>query len=204
MNKSGISWTDYVFNAWIGCTKISPACKNCYAIPLNKRQGGNHWVEPPRAMADSNWDKLPRLNRLAIKEGKRLKVFCNMMSDIFDKNAPDGQRERFFQAIKEAPNLDIQLLTKRAVNIKKMLPDDWGNGYDNVCLGVTVENKKHGIPRIKYLKKVPAKIKFLSIEPLLEDLGELDLTGIDLVIVGGESGAKSKRRKIDRGLLKVY
>jgi protein gp37 len=194
MQDSNISWTDHTFNPWQGCTKVGPGCDNCYAEKMDKRQGGNHWVLPPRMMADSNWKRPFTWNRKAAKTQERLKVFCGSMCDVFDKNAPDGQRDRLFDAINKTPGLDWQLLTKRAVNINKYLPEDWGDGYDNVWLGVTVENKKHGLPRIEHLKKLPAKIKFLSIEPLLEDLGTLNLNGIDWVIVGGENAAKAKAR----------
>ena len=104
--------------------------------------------------------------------------------------------------------LDWQLLTKRAPNIVRYLPEDWHDGYKNVLLGVTVENRKNGLPRVEYLRQVPAKVRFLSIEPLLEDLGEIDLSGIHWVIVGGESGhgarpmevawVKSVRRQCER------
>jgi protein gp37 len=110
------------------------------------------------------------------------------MCDVFDKNAPDGQRERLWQLIRDTPMLDWQLLTKRAPNIEKCLPDDWGDGYSNVWLGVTVEDKKHGLRRAEVLRSIPAKIRFLSIEPLLECLGLYYYGAFDWVIVGGESG----------------
>ncbi len=106
----------------------------------------------------------------------------------------DNLLDTYRDVIFNTPNLNWLLLTKRAPNIKKYLPHDWRNGWDNVWLGVTVENRKHGLRRIDILRNTPAAIRFLSIEPLLEDLGTLDLTGIDWVIVGGESGHKSKIR----------
>ena len=119
------------------------------------------------------------------------------MCDWTDNNAPAGQRDRLWELIRATPNLDWQLLTKRAPNIKRCLPTDWGNGYDNVWLGVTVENRQHGLPRIEHLRRAPAKVRFLSIEPLLEDLGEIDLTGIHWVIVGGESGPNARPMAIE-------
>jgi protein gp37 len=115
------------------------------------------------------------------------------MCDWTDKNAPAGQRSRLWTLIRETPALDWQLLTKRAPNIKTCLPADWGSGYANVWLGVTVEDRKHGLPRIDLLRRIPSKVRFLSIEPLLEDLGELNLKDIHWVIVGGESGAKFRQ-----------
>ena len=93
-----------------------------------------------------------------------------------------------WEIIRATPHLDWQLLTKRPGNIPGMLPADWNAGYDNVWLGVTVENKRSGLRRLAQLRAIPAKIRFLSVEPLLEDLGVLDLAGIHWVIIGGESG----------------
>lgn len=94
--------------------------------------------------------------------------------------------------IRATPNLDWQLLTKRAERIEALLPDDWGGGYPNVWLGVTVENRIQGIPRIDALRRIPARVRFLSCEPLLEDLGKVDLRGMHWVIVGGESGPRAR------------
>jgi len=195
-----IAWTDNTFNPWWGCTKVSSGCDNCYAEALDKRFGGNHWGKKtnPRSMSKQNWNKPIKWNKKSAPENPT-KVFCGSMCDWADKNSPPGDRERLFHLIKETPNLVWQLLTKRAPNIKKYLPNDWGAGYNNVWLGVTVENKE-GLKRIGYLRTVPVKLRFLSIEPLLEDLGEINLTGIHWVIVGGESGAgyrSVKREWID-------
>lgn len=139
-------------------------------------------------MSADNWRKPARWQRIAEATGIRRRVFCGSMCDWTDKNAPEFQRARLWALIRSTPMLDWQLLTKRAPNIARCLPTDWGAGYENVWLGVTVENRKHGLPRIEYLRRVPAKVRFLSVEPLIEDLGEIDLTGIHWVIVGGESG----------------
>jgi protein gp37 len=192
--ETGIAWTDSTFNPWWGCVKVGPECLHCYAETLDASTGGDHWGvhTVPRSMSNGNWRKPRVWNRdfeafYKLHQRKR-RVFCGSMCDWADKNAPEGQRDRLWTLIKETPNLTWQLLTKRAPNIEKYLPADWGNGYDNVWLGVSVGNRKHGLPRIEHLRKIPAKVRFLSIEPLLEDLGELNLDGIGWVIVGGESG----------------
>lgn len=192
--KTGIAWTDGTFNAWWGCSKVAPGCDNCYAETFDQSQGGDHWGprKTPRVMSKTNWRNPRKWNRdhaeFFAANGRRRRIFTGSMCDWADKNAPEGQRDRLWALIKETPNLDWQLLTKRAPNIAKYLPADWGTGYENCWLGVTVENKKHGIPRIDCLRNIPAKVRFLSIEPLLEDLGPLNLAGIHWCIVGGESG----------------
>ena len=193
-DKTNIEWTDSTFNPWWGCDPVSPGCDNCYAKALDRRTGGNYWdpYVDPRTMAESNWKKPLRWQRKAesfINEhGHNQRIFCGSMCDVFDNSAPEGQRNRLWDVIKSTDQLHWQLLTKRAPNIKRFLPVDWGNGYPNVWLGVTVENKKHGLPRIDILRDTPAFIRFLSVEPLLEDIGTIDLSGIDWVIIGGESG----------------
>ena len=196
-----IQWTDATFNPWWGCTAIAPGCDHCYAQSLDKRTGGDHWGanKAYKVMSDNNWKNPLRWERKAeafFKEhGRKRRVFTASMSDVFDKSAPDGQRERLWNTIRATPSLDWQILTKRPSNALKMLPDDWGNGYSNVWVGATVENAKHGIPRIDWLREIPAVLRFLSIEPLLEDLPELNLDGIHWVIVGGESGGKARPMK---------
>ncbi|MBK3779849.1 phage Gp37/Gp68 family protein [Paraburkholderia aspalathi] len=191
---TGIGWTDSTFNQWLGCSPVSPGCDRCYAEALDHRTGGAHWGPHarPRMMSEDNWKKPLRWERnheeFEATHGHRRRVFAGSMCDWADKNAPEGQRDRLWDHIRATPHLDWQLLTKRAPNIVKYLPSDWGEGYDNVWLGVTVENRKHGLPRLERLRDIPAKVRFLSVEPLLEDLGEMDLTNIDWVIVGGESG----------------
>jgi protein gp37 len=190
---TGIQWTDSTFNPWWGCTKVAPGCDNCYAAALDARTGGDYWVNSPRQMSVQNWNKPIRWNREAEANMVRHKVFCGSMCDWTDNKAPVGQLDRLWDLIRVTPMLDWQLLTKRAPNIRKSLPDDWGDGYKNVWLGVTVENRAHGLPRIEHLRELPAKVRFLSIEPLLEDIGDLDLTGINWVIVGGESGPRARK-----------
>ena len=185
-----IAWTDSTFNPWWGCTKVAPGCDHCYAQTLDRRTGGDHWGpdKRPRVLSDENWRKPARWQRRAAASGTRRRVFCGSMCDWADKNAPAGQRDRLWALIRATPGLDWQLLTKRAPRIAQCLPADWGEGYANTWLGVTVEDRDHGLVRIEHLRRVPARVRFLSVEPLLEDLGEINLAGIDWVIVGGESG----------------
>lgn len=188
---TGISWTDHTHNEWWGCSSTAGAgCDKCYAAALDRRTGGNYFGigTSPRLTKEQNRNKPYRWNRDAAAEGKRLRVFCGSMMDFFDKNAPKGAREALWAKIRETVHLDWQVLTKRTANIAKMLPADWGTGYENVWLGATCEDKKSGLRRLEQLRDIPAKVRFLSVEPLLEDLGEIDLTGIHWVIVGGESG----------------
>jgi len=118
------------------------------------------------------------------------------MCDWAASEIAESERTRLWDIIRKTPLLDWQLLTKRADRIATCLPDDWGEGYQNVWLGVSVENRAHGLPRVDHLRKIPAKIKFLSCEPLLEDLGEINLAGIDWVIVGGESGPRARPMEV--------
>lgn len=193
-DNTAIAWTDSTFNPWWGCSAVSPGCDHCYAEALDRRTGGAHWGPhaTPRLTSADNWRKPRRWQREALQSGERRRVFCASMCDVFDKNAPEGARERLWALIRETPNIDWQLLTKRAPNVARYLPPDWGAGYPNVWLGVTVEDRKHGLPRIDVLRQIPAAVRFLSVEPLLEDLGAIDLSGIHWVIVGGESGPKAR------------
>lgn len=190
---TGIAWTHHTFNPWWGCEAVSPGCERCYAAALDKRTGGSYWDGvPPRTMSAHNWKQPDRWQRKAVAANERRRVFSGSMCDWADKRAPDGQRDRLWQVIRDTPMLDWQLLTKRAPNMVKYLPADWGEGYDNVWLGVTVENRAHGLPRLRHLREIPARVRFISAEPLLEDLGEIDLTGIHWCIIGGESGSRPR------------
>jgi protein gp37 len=198
--KTNIAWVGKrgsTFNPWWGCTPVGPECENCYAAVLDASTGGHHFEigSKPRTTSTSNWRNPRRWNKAEAAAGTRRKVFSGSMCDVFDINAPECQRERLWKLIKETPNLDWLILTKRPSNIAKMLPEDWGDGYPNVGLGVSVGDKKHGLPRIDVLRTVPSILKFLSIEPLIEDLGDLSLAGIDWVIVGGESGESPRVMK---------
>jgi protein gp37 len=194
MKNTGISWTTHTFNPWIGCTRVSAGCDYCYAEALNKRTGHTNWGTGAerRVTSDVYWLKPIKWNHIAELTGKRTRVFCASMADVFDGEAPADARERLWKVIRATPFLDWQLLTKRPTNILRLLPADWLAGYTNVWLGVTAENREQAVRRISALRSIPTAIRFVSAEPLLEDLGELDLEGIDWVIIGGESGAGAR------------
>lgn len=188
--QSTIEWTEQTWNPTTGCTKISPGCKNCYAEVMARRL---------HAMGAAGYENEFRLTlhpgRLEQpkKRKKSTVYFVNSMSDLFHEDVPDEYLDQVFAVIKETPQHTYQLLTKRA----DRLPTYFKNRVcpKNVWLGVSVEDKQYGVPRIEYLRQVKASVRFLSIEPLLEDVGELDLRDIHWVIVGGESGHKARPMK---------
>ncbi|GEP09881.1 phage Gp37/Gp68 family protein [Methylobacterium gnaphalii] len=188
-----IEWAHHTFNPWTGCTRISPACDNCYAADWAKRTGQPHlWEGSRRRTSEENWRKPLKWNRSAAAAGIRYRVFCASLADVFDNQAKEVWRSDLFELIEATPSLDWMLLTKRPQNIAKMVWPRWDAGLpSNVWLGATVEDRKR-LANIDHLRAVPAAVRFLSIEPLLEDLGEIDLTGIHLVIVGGESGPNAR------------
>jgi protein gp37 len=193
MMNSGINWCHHTFNSWIGCTKVSPGCKYCYAASMDARNlqdDISHWGPgaPRKLLSDGYWKEPLKWNKDAAESGRRVRVFCSSLADVFDPEGPTDQRERLWKLIKATPHLDWLLLTKRPENVAGMLPEDWQDGYHNVWLGVSVEDRKYGLPRIDILRTIPAIVRFLSCEPLLEDLGEMNLEGIDWCILGGETG----------------
>ena len=197
-DTTAISWTDHTFNPWWGCTKIAPGCDNCYAAAFDKRAGGNYFNAhiKPRRTLPSNWYKVLKWNDWAFDESRRHRVFCGSMMDWCDKDAPVDALDDLWQLIRDTPMLDWQLLTKRATLIKRCLPDDWGEGYPNVWLGVTVEDKPYGYPRIDALRQLPAKVRFISAEPILEGgMDDIYLAGIHWAIIGGESGVGYREMK---------
>lgn len=196
--NSGIEWTDHTFNPWVGCTKISPACDHCYAEGWAKRTGnGLLWQGKRRRTSAANWSQPRKWQRQAAAAGKRAKVFCASLADVFDNQADPAWRCDLWDLIYETPDLDWLLLTKRPQNIRKMLPEkakgalsDWGVGWPNVWLGTTVENQEEAERRIPHLREVPARIRFLSCEPMVSPvtLTVDHLIGLDWIIAGGESG----------------
>lgn len=190
--NSGIEWTHHTFNPWIGCTKVSAACDNCYAEAWDKR--GMHglptrWGPHAERTRTKTWGQPLQWQRKAKADGRRFRVFCASLADVFDNHKsilPEWRRE-LWALIKSCPDLDFLMLTKRPQNIKKMLPDDWGTGYPNVWLGATVESQKEA-DRLDALVSVPAVVHFLSMEPLI---GGVDLSRhidrLEWVIVGGEN-----------------
>lgn len=191
--NSHIEWTTHTFNPWWGCTKVSDGCKFCYAEALSKRYGHDVWGarKSRRLLSDNHWREPLKWDAEAKRKRLRFQVFCASMADVFEERAPAGQLERLWDLIRRTPNLDWQLLTKRPHRIAINLPKDWGYGYRNVWLGTSVEDRRV-IDRISLLVKVPAEVRFLSLEPLLGPLPNLPLKGVNWVIVGGESGPRAR------------
>jgi protein gp37 len=181
--KTIIAWTGQTWNPWRGCTKVSPGCKNCYMFTAQERYG----KDPSQVVRTKTWGDPLRWQKAAAAAGRSELVFTCSWSDWFHVDA-DPWRGEAWSIVRRCPNLTFQILTKRADRIAANLPPDWGQGYPNVWLGVSVENRKHGLPRIDHLRPIPAAVRFLSVEPLLEDLGAVNLDRVDWVIVGGESG----------------
>lgn len=190
-----IEWTNETFNPWQGCTKVSPGCMNCYAATLAQRnlrgEGFNvKWGKGESRIRNSDeyWTKPYAWDRRAKKNGIRIKVFAASMSDVFDDEVNPSWRSDFWNVVRDTSSLDWQVLTKRPQNILGMLPSDWGDGWNNVWLGTSVEDQTRADERIPILSSVPAKIRFLSVEPLLGPVN-LNLDDrIGWVICGGESG----------------
>lgn len=192
MGETTIEWADYTFNPWVGCTKVSAACDHCYAETWAKRTGQPHlWQGERRRTSRSYWRNVALWNRKACVARERRRVFCASLADVFDNQVPKEWRSALWMLISTAPSLDWLLLTKRPQNIADMLPVTWGDGWPNVWLGATVENQAEADRRIPHLLRVPARVHFLSCEPLL---GPIDLRPhpIDWVIAGGESGPHAR------------
>lgn len=187
---SNIEWTEQTWNPVTGCTKISPGCKFCYAEAMAKRL---------QAMGAPGYENGFDLSLMAdrldqpLNRKKSTVYFVNSMSDLFHEGVPGAYIDKVFDVIRRTPQHTYQILTKRA----ERLPEYFGDAElpPNVWLGVSVENKAYGVPRIDSLRKVKATVRFLSVEPLLEDVGALDLTDIHWVIVGGESGPSARPMK---------
>ncbi len=190
MAESNIEWTEHTWNPVTGCTKISPGCKHCYAETMTRRLTamGTKGYE-------NGFDLSVHPERLQQPKTRRSPTtyFVNSMSDLFHEDVPDAYIEQVLQVCAETPHHTYQVLTKRA----ERLPEFFASRDcpSNVWLGVSVEDKKYGVPRIAHLRKVKAAVRFLSVEPLLEDVGILNLKNIHWVIVGGESGAKARPMK---------
>jgi protein gp37 len=184
---SKIEWTETTWNPVRGCTKISPGCKHCYAETFAERFRG-----VPGHPYGHGFD--PRLIPGKLLEPFRWSaartVFVNSMSDLFQDPIPDKYIEAVTQVMLRADWHTYQVLTKRADRLSQLLRGRLreGGAARHIWWGVSVEDRKYGVPRIDHLREAPAQTRFLSVEPLLEDLGRIDLTGIHWVIVGGESG----------------
>ena len=191
--NSGIEWTTHTFNPWIGCTKVSPACDNCYAEVWDNRFGGERWGPHAPRTRTKTWGNPVKWNRQAEGQAERPRVFCASLADVFDnhKSIDAAWRRELWALIDQTPNLDWLLLTKRPQNVWKFAPARWLHNQwpAHVWLGTTVENQSEADRRIPSLLSVPARTRFLSCEPLI---GPVDLSrhinGLDWVITGGESG----------------
>lgn len=185
--NSHIEWTDATWNPVRGCTKISPGCKHCYAETFAERfrgvkghpyeQGFDLRLVPEKLTEPFLW-RSPKL------------VFVNSMSDLFHEGVPDEYIEMVCRVMATAKWHTFQVLTKRSVRLRDLLCGRlrFAAEQQHIWWGVSVEDKKHGLPRVGHLQASPARVRFLSIEPLLEDLRSFDLSGISWAIVGGESG----------------
>lgn len=192
--NSKIEWTDTTWNPLRGCTKISPGCKHCYAETFAERfrgvaghpyeQGFDLRLVPEKLSEPFLWSS-PR------------NVFVNSMSDLFQPEVPDAYIVDVVKVMVEANWHTYQVLTKRSERLMNMLngPLRFAAHYKHIWWGVSVEDKRYGLPRVSHLRKAKAAVKFLSVEPLLEDLGDFDFSGIDWAIVGGESGRGARPMK---------
>jgi len=190
-DRSAIEWTDATWNPVRGCTKISPGCKHCYAETFAERfrgvathpfeQGFDLRLVPEKLGEPLRW-RTPR------------RIFVNSMSDLFHEDVPTDFIGAVGGVMRDAVWHTFQTLTKRHERLRALLSSElsWLGRLPNAWWGVSVEDRKHGLPRIDELRSTSAAVRFLSIEPLLEDLGPLDFSGIHWVIVGGESGRKAR------------
>lgn len=246
MKDTAISWTHHTFNPWWGCTKVSAGCTHCYAETFSKRTGRSVWGKdaPRRFLSDDYWAQPLKWNAEAEKAGERRRVFCASMADVFeDRDDLIAPRTQLFRLIRQTPWLDWQLLTKRPENIAPLIHaslvectenpmtvydahlysvlDLWLNGAppSNVWLGTTVENQEAADKRIALLAKVPAVVRFLSVEPMLgpvnlmehflvpkaedemfkvyPDCGRALSDKLHWIICGGESGGKRRPFEIE-------
>lgn len=214
-----IEWAHHTFNPWWGCARVSPGCEHCYAESFAKRTGHKVWgaASERRFFGDAHWREPIKWNRDAIAAGERHRVFCASMADVFeDRRDLDQWRERLWFLIALTPQLDWMLLTKRPENAAQLVPSTWSKGWPaNVWAGTTAEDQRRHDERVPHLLKLPARIRFLSCEPLL---GPIDMlytlsaqaasarafydaeawhSQINLVIVGGESGAGARTCRLE-------
>lgn len=211
---SDIEWCDHSFNPWWGCMKIGPGCDNCYAASFAHRMGLDIFGagKPRRYFGEKHWQQPLLWNDEAARSGRRARVFCLSMGDFFDNAADADIRRRTWELIRATPHLDWIIVTKRIGNTASMLPPDWGMGYDNVWLLLTVTDQRELDRDIWKLLAIPAAVRGLSAEPLLEPISFnshfYDVAGetvtllslLDWVIIGGESGARARPMLADWAL----
>jgi len=186
MRTTKIEWTEQTWNPSVGCNKVSAGCKNCYAETMARRL---------KAMGTKGYENgfefsiMPERLEQPLKIKKPTKFFVNSMSDLFHEKMPNEYLDSIFEIIRKTPHHTYQILTKREKRMEEYLKDK--TLPKNVWLGVTVESFETKY-RIDFLRKIEASIRFISMEPLLDNLGEIDLSNIHWVIVGGESGVKAR------------
>lgn len=214
--NSRIEWCDHTFNPWTGCAAISPGCFHCYAESWANRAGRSFNI-PTRTSA-ANWKEPLKWNRRAEGAAQRPRVFCASLADVFDNRVNPRWRTDLWELIRETPNLDWLIVTKRIGNARDMLPPDWGDGWPNVWLLSTIVNQQEADRDIPKLLDTPARVRGLSMEPLLDDvrLGSflqqspstafaaghvtpdmpawtrIGSTALDWIICGGESGPRAR------------
>jgi len=195
--KSKIEWTDATWNPVRGCTKVSPGCKNCYAETFSAErfrgvkghpfeQGFDLRLVPEKLSVPQQW-----------KKGRQ--IFVNSMSDLFHEGAADEYIGRVVKAMMSAKQHTYQVLTKRAVRMCELLNSklQFAAHSSHIWWGVSAGDKKYGVPRIEHLRRADVAVRFVSVEPLLEDIGDFDLNGLDWVIVGGETGVRARSFDLD-------
>jgi protein gp37 len=186
-DHSTIEWTDATWNPVRGCTKISPGCAHCYAEVFAERFRG-----VPGSPYEQGFDLrlVPEMLDRPLTWAQPKMIFVNSMSDLFHERVPEDYIVAVAEVMAKADWHTYQVLTKRSERLGELLRSRIRSaaGLPHIWWGVSVENRKHGLPRVEHLRAAPAAVRFLSVEPLLEDLGTVDLTGIHWVIAGGESG----------------
>lgn len=187
---SKIEWTERTWNPVAGCTKVSPGCKHCYAETMAIRLKA---MKTPGYENGFELTLLPQRLREPLQRKTPSVYFVNSMSDLFHEDVPFSYIDQVFETIGTAKQHTFQILTKRAERLAEYFARH--TPPENAWLGVSVEDRQNGLPRIDLLRNISAHIRFLSVEPLLEDLGEMDLHDIHWVIVGGESGPKARPMK---------
>jgi len=194
--NSKIEWTDATWNPVRGCTKISPGCTHCYAETFAERFRGVRG-HPYEQGFDLRFVPEKLLEPLQWRSARM--VFVNSMSDLFHEDVPDDYIYRVAEVMDQADWHTYQVLTKRAERMAHLLQTGlrFAAERSHIWWGVSVENRQHGFPRLRYLQSTPARMRFLSVEPLLEGLGSIDLQGIHWVIAGGESGPGARPMKTE-------
>lgn len=188
---SDIEWTDASWNPTTGCNRVSPGCLNCYEMPLaNRLMKMGQWNYRNGTKLTVHPHMLPR----PLQWKKPKKIFVNSMSDLFHEDVPDDFIRQVCDVMLTANQHTYQILTKRPERMSRMLQGVLRDAatVKHIWWGVSVENIKHGLPRIELLRDADTVVPWLSIEPLIEDLGQLDLDSLKWIVVGGESGSGAR------------